>query len=393
MIAADRPVQRPADARLLIIDAAGTLTHAVRARWIDYLRRGDIVVANDAATLPASLSGIHARSGQRVELRLAAWRNDPALDLSLDEPRFDALLFGAGDYHTRTEARALPPPVAPGDALVLGPLTARVVRTLGHPRLLRVQFAERSSAFWQGLAAHGRAIQYAHVPEPIALWDAWTTIASAPAAFEAPSAGFILDWREIATFPARGIGFATLTHAAGLSSTGDEALDARLPLDEWYRIPKRTAAAIDDARSRGGRVIAVGTTVVRALEDAADARGRVRAGTRRARGRIGRATTLRIVGALVTGTHEPGSSHHELLRAFADDGVLETAAVALESRGYRTHEFGDSMLVFSDAREGETARRAPRDTGRSQRACCCCGFRPPRAAAASARASRRTAPG
>ena len=388
MIAADRAVQRPRDARLLVIDARGRFTHAWRARWRDFMRRGDVVVANDAATLPASLPGIHVRSGSAIELRLAAWRGDARRALA-----FDALLFGAGDYRTRTEARAAPVAVAPGDELALGALTARVLRTLGHPRLLRVRFDGTPAAFWRGLAAHGRAIQYAHLAEPLALWDAWTSIAAAPAAFEPPSAGFMLGWADVAALPARGIGFATLTHAAGLSSTGDAALDARLPLDECYRIPRRTAAAIDEARSSGGRVIAIGTTVVRALEHAADARGCVRAGARRARGRIGRATALRVVDAVITGTHEPGSSHHELLRAFAGDDVLQAAGVALDARGYRTHEFGDSLLVFSDARAGGTARPAPRDTRRSRRACCCCDFRPPRAAAASARAPRRTAPG
>ena len=155
----------------------------------------------------------------------------------------------------------------------------------------------------------------------------------------------MLGWADVAALPARGIGFATLTHAAGLSSTGDAALDARLPLDECYRIPRRTAAAIDEARSSGGRVIAIGTTVVRALEHAADARGCVRAGARRARGRIGRATALRVVDAVITGTHEPGSSHHELLRAFTDDDTLARAAVSMAEYGYRTHEYGDSMLV------------------------------------------------
>ena len=438
MIAANRAVQRPPDARLLVVDGAGGLderpsaltglpsaltrfgacspsgrpfgltgppsaltrfgacspsgrpfglTHAPRARWIDFLRRGDVVVANDAATLPASLAGIHARSRRAIELRLAAWRGGTRAALA-----FDALLLGGGDYRTPTEDRALPPPVAPGDTIVLGPLAARVVRTLGHPRLLRVRFDGPPNAFWRGLAAHGRAIQYAHLPEPLPLWDAWTPIAAEPVAFEPPSAGFILAWGDIATLAARGIGFATLTHAAGLSSTGDEALDARLPLHEWYRISERTAAAIDEAESGGGRVIAVGTTVVRALEHAANAEGHVRAGAGRARGRIGAATTLRIVDAVVTGTHEPGTSHHELLRAFVGDDVLRVAVAALEARGYRTHEFGDSMLVFSDARAGGTARPAPRDTRRSPRACCCCGFRLPPAAAASARAPLRTAP-
>ena len=394
MIAADRAVQRPPDARLLVVDGAGrlderpsALTHAPRARWIEFLRRGDVVVANDAATLPASLTGLHARSGRPIELRLAAWRGGTRAALA-----FDALLFGGGDYRIRTEARALPPPVATGDTLALGPLVARVMRTLGHPRLLRVRFDGPPNAFWRGLAAHGRAIQYAHLAEPLALWDAWTPIAAEPAAFESPSAGFILAWSDIAALAAQRIGFATLTHAAGLSSTGDETLDARLPLDEWYRIPKRTAATIDQAKSRGGRVIAIGTTVVRALEHAAHAKGHVRAGVRRARGRIGATTTLRVVDGLVTGTHEPGSSHHELLRAFAGDDVLRAAAAELDAHGYRTHEFGDSMLVFSDARASGTARPAPLDTRRSRPACCCCGFRPPPAAAASARAPLRTAP-
>src|SRR5439155_14039968 len=109
----------------------------------------------------------------------------------------------------------------------------------------------------------------AHVPEPLALWDVWTAIAGPPVAFEPPSAGFALDWRALAALRARGIAFATLTHAAGISSTGDDDLDRRLPFDEPYHIPRTTAAAIRRVRARGGRIVAVGTTVVRALEHAA----------------------------------------------------------------------------------------------------------------------------
>jgi hypothetical protein len=138
--------------------------------------------------------------------------------------------------------------------------------------------------------------------------------------------------------------FATLTHAAGLSSTGDATLDARFPLPERYEIPVATAAAVTRARRAGGRVVAVGTTVVRALEHAGR-RGLPHAGAGVADGRIGRATRLRIVDALLTGTHEPGTSHHELLRAFATDEVLGRVAAALAAHGYRTHEYGDSVLV------------------------------------------------
>ena len=149
---------------------------------------------------------------------------------------------------------------------------------------------------------------------------------------------------------ARGIGFATLTHAAGLSSTGDATLDARLPLPEPYRIPAATLEAIRGARERGGRVVALGTTVARALEHAAQG-GQLRAGEGVADQRIGPHSRLRVVQAIVSGTHEPGTSHYELLRAFAPDALLERAAAELEARGYRTHEFGDSVLIEAAPRD------------------------------------------
>jgi S-adenosylmethionine:tRNA ribosyltransferase-isomerase len=343
MIAADRPVQRPPEAKLLVVDARGNLTHAPRASFVEFLRPGDLLIANDAATLPASLHGTHGPSGAPIEVRLAGRRS-----LAPDDVRhFAAVVFGAGDYHTRTEHRALPPPLAPGDRLTLGPLRATVERLLGHPRLVALRFDGTPDAIWAGLARHGRPIQYAHVPEALALWDVWTTIAGPPVAFEPPSAGFVLDWRALAALRSRGIAFATLTHAAGLSSTGDIELDRRLPFDEPYRIPKATARAIRRVRAQGRRIVAVGTTVVRALEQAATGDGWVPAGAGMATLRIGPATRLRVVDALLTGTHEPGSSHYELLRAFADDATLERVNGELAAQHYRTHEFGDSLLIVA----------------------------------------------
>ena len=108
------------------------------------------------------------------------------------------------------------------------------------------------------------------------------------------------------------------TLAAGISSTGDPALDARLPLDEPYRIPAATACALRRAKVLGGRVIAIGTTVVRALEHAGARDGVVHAGDGVADQRIGASTELRIVDAILSGTHEPDTSHYQVLRAFAD---------------------------------------------------------------------------
>ena len=337
MMAANRPDRR--SAKLLAVDRIGRIQHLPRIELQYLFNPGDLIVANDAATLPASLRGTHCASGELIEVRLAAW-------VSVGDPtHFVALAFGAGDHRTLTEDRPPPPALSPHDHLSLGPLVATVERLLGHPRLLELRFLGDRETVIGGLARHGRPIQYAHVPEPLALWDVWTSIAADPIAFEPPSAGFALDWRTLAAWQRRGIGFATLTHAAGISSTGDPVLDLRLPFDEPYRIPESTAAAINHAKSEGGRIIAIGTTVVRALESAADAAGNVRAGDGAARGRITRDSRLRVVDAILTGVHQPGESHFELLRAFADHAVLDHISVVVVKHGYRAHEFGDSLLI------------------------------------------------
>jgi S-adenosylmethionine:tRNA ribosyltransferase-isomerase len=342
VIAASYPAQRPDDARLLVINAAGEFRHAPRASFADFLHAGDLVIANDAATLPASLDGIHIATGSLVEVRLAGRRSLAVEDIH----EFSAILFGSGDFRTRTEDRPAPPVLAPGDRLVLGPLSATIERLLGHPRLVRLRFEGSPDAIWSGLATHGRPIQYAHVPTPLALWDVWTPIAGPPVSFEPPSAGFVIDWGLIARMRARRVGFATITHAAGLSSTGDLVLDVRLPFDEPYRIPEATAAAIRRTRAEGGRIVAIGTTVVRALEHAAHG-GVILPGEGLATQRVGVKTHLRVVDVILSGTHEPGTSHYELLRAFADDATLRLAARELDSLGYRTHEFGDSVMIES----------------------------------------------
>lgn len=346
MKAATQARQRPRDAKLLVVDGHGRLEHSPRARLAEYLHAGDLLVANDAATLPASLQGRHLRSGRVVEVRLAGRRS-----LAVDEvTEFTAIVFGGGDHRTPTEGRESPPALEAGDSLVLGPLRATVLRTLAHPRLVALRFDGSPDLVWAGIARHGKPIQYAHLSEPLALWDVWTQVAALPVAFEPPSAGFVLDWALLDALKARGVGFATLTHAAGISSTGDAALDARLPFDEPYHLPAATVQAIARTQAQGGRVIALGTTVTRALEHAAARTGGLRAGEGLTDQRIGAHTRLQVVDAIVSGTHEPGTSHHELLRAFASDEVLRRASRALERQGYRTHEFGDSVLLERSGR-------------------------------------------
>jgi S-adenosylmethionine:tRNA ribosyltransferase-isomerase len=371
--AAPRPSARRA--RLLAIDENGHVSHHRAADLPSLLQRGDLVVANDAATLPASLQGTHLRTGRPVEVRLAGRRSLAAHDVT----RFIAVIFGAGDHRTPTEHRPDPPRLQPDDELALGhpsdadganlwgepcrlasrtrrvratetkfapsPLRATVVRTLGHRRLIELEFNHPPAVVWEGIARHGRPIQYAYVPAPLAVWDTWTSIASLPVAFEPPSAGFILDWATLRSLRSRGVRFAAITHAAGISSTGDAELDRLLPFDEPYYVPRPTAALIRHTMRRGGRIVAVGTTVVRALEDAARLPGWVLPGHGVATQRITPLSNLRVVDAIVSGMHEAGSSHYELLRAFQDDPTLQEMTTQAEARGYLAHEFGDLVFI------------------------------------------------
>jgi S-adenosylmethionine:tRNA ribosyltransferase-isomerase len=341
MMPANLPIQRPAQAKLLVVDCRGNIRHSARSNFVDLLRPGDLVIANDAATLPASLSGQHLPSGRPIEVRLASRRSlsDDAIC------HFSAVVFGAGDFRIRTEDRPRPPMLARGDQLALGPLHAKVESVLNHPRLVSLHFDGLPDQILEGLARHGRPIQYSHIPTQLALWEVWTPIAGPPVAFEPPSAGFALDWGVLASLSARGVRFATITHAAGISSTGDPELDELLPFDEPYRVPQSTALAIRRARDGHERIIAVGTTVVRALEHAAASDVLVRAGEGLATQRICAETRLRIVDAILSGVHEPGTSHYDLLRAFTDEATLLRIDQELNKQDYRTHEFGDSVFI------------------------------------------------
>ena len=395
MRAAHWPVQRHANAKLLVVDGSGRVTHrpARDLAWV--LRSGDLVVANDAATLPASLAGVHASTGRAIEVRLAGRES---LEAVAD---FAAIVFGEGDFRTPTEERPPPPALHAGDTLTLGPLAATITRVLGHPRFVRLHFEGSADAIREGLARHGRPIQYAHLAMPLALWASWTPIAAAPVAFEAPSASFVLGWQMLADIAARGIGFVTITHAAGISSTGDARLDALLPFDEVYRISPSAAGAIERARASGGRIIAVGTTVVRALEHAAlHGSGRVSAGAGVATQRIGPDTRLRVVDVLLSGTHERGSSHYEMLRAFTRDATLERIAGELEMHDYRSHEFGDSVLLERAHESRPTADAEPscdpaRERSSAQRRLSPAGCRPdlPRLSAGPQTSGAGSSPG
>jgi S-adenosylmethionine:tRNA ribosyltransferase-isomerase len=336
------PRPDPLEERLLVIDPArGALSDARVRDLPEWLREGDLLVVNDAATLPASMRG-RTGGGAEVEVRL--------LEAPLDGTA-RAVLFGAGDWRMPTEHRPAPPRLRPGDQISVGgergePLTLTV--TAVHPEMPRqitVRFPVAGDALWTALYRLGRAVQYSYVSGALALWHVQTAYGARPWAVEPPSAGRPLRWSVLEALRGRGVKLASITHAAGLSSTGDPVIDAALPLPERYEIPAETVRAVAAAR----RVIAVGTTVVRALEGcAARHGGKLVAESAVTELKLGPSSRRAVVDGILTGMHEPASSHFQLLRAFAPERVLLEAHAHALAGGYLWHEFGDSCLVLSD---------------------------------------------
>jgi S-adenosylmethionine:tRNA ribosyltransferase-isomerase len=335
------PRPSPLDERMIVVDPRASSFELTQVgALVDFLRPQDLVVVNDAATLPASLFGA-TEAGEPLEARLLASRDGT----------WRAVLFGAGDWRTRTEDRAPPPPLRSGDSIRFGEgLEAEVVRVLASlsRRLVDLRFTTGGDRFWSALYRAGRPVQYSHVAGPLSLWHVQTPFGSRPWASEMPSASRPLAWELVLGLRRKGIRFASLTHAAGLSSSGDPALDAAFPLRESFDVPAGTAAAVNAARAEGGRVIAAGTSVVRALESiAGEARGRLRAARGETELIVDGSHRLRAVDALFTGMHDPGTSHDALLHAFASEDVLRRAHAEATAQGFLGHEFGDSMLILA----------------------------------------------
>ncbi|MEO8842337.1 MAG: S-adenosylmethionine:tRNA ribosyltransferase-isomerase [Kofleriaceae bacterium] len=325
--------------RLVVVDRATSDVRVVPFGELpSLLRAGDLVIVNDAATLPASIFGATS-NGAVIELRLSA---------PIAGCRIHGVVFGDGDYHLRTEDRPAPPPIAVGDRLQFGAITAIVESIVGRRVVLAAQLTD--DELWQAIYAAGTPVQYAHRSEPLPLYAVQTAYAARPWAVEMPSAGRALTWEVLLGLRRSGIHLATLTHAAGLSSTGDDALDRALPWPERYELPQRTLDELRAAQARGNRVIAIGTTVVRALESAALAAevddNELRAGSGIATLRLDPAYRPRVIDGLVSGLHVPGESHFELLSAFAPRGLLVKAIALAAQHGMSGHELGDACLVL-----------------------------------------------
>ena len=317
--------------RLLVTDRAARAHHdAAFGDIASFVRRGDLLVANDSATIPAALVAYHA-DGTSFALHLSTRIAD---DLWIVEPR---------EPVTASERAEL---AENGIATFLAPVDA------SHPRLwyAGLTLPRPLDAF---LARHGAPIRYRYVTEPFPLEDYQTIFARVPGSAEMPSAGRPFTQRVLEDLRGAGVNVATITLHTGVSSPERR----ERPYREWYAVPAATAAAVNATHRRGGRVIAIGTTVVRALESAAISTGTPASSLGAAA--VGEAIAasgwtdlivtpergVAVVDGLLTGFHEPEASHLDLLRAFANEPLLEAAYDRALANGYLWHEFGDVHLL------------------------------------------------
>jgi S-adenosylmethionine:tRNA ribosyltransferase-isomerase len=306
--------------RLLVSSQGGDrITHARFTDLPDFLEPGDLLVANDSATLPAALAA-RRDNGGTVAVHLSTSVDD---GLWVVEPRKVEVEPG--------EALALP---GGGAATLLAPY-------VGSRRLWVAELALPAPVF-EYLRQWGQPITYSYVRGVWPLEMYQTVYAREPGSAEMPSAGRAFSAGILGRLAKRGIGFATLTLHTGVSSLEEP----EPPYPERYSIPSSTAAAVQAAQRAGGRIIAVGTTAVRALESAADAAGGVNSRSGWTDLVITPQRGVRVVDGLLTGFNEPRASHLSMLEAIAGRTHLEKAYRAALEGQYLWHEFGDLHLLL-----------------------------------------------
>jgi S-adenosylmethionine:tRNA ribosyltransferase-isomerase len=339
------------DVRLLVAHRAdGRIEHRRFPHLPRLLDRGDVLVVNTSATLPASLEARTA-AGTSAELHLST--RDPAGPPEHADRRWIVELRHAPAGEARRRGRAASTPwldaaagtvvhlPAGGRARLLAPAAAGT--QAGAPTRLWIAALDLPDPLLRYLARHGRAIRYAHIDHERPMGAYQTIFGESPGSAEMPSAARPFSPELVTRLVARGIAFAPLTLHAGVSSP--EAHEP--PAAEWYDVPAESAELVNLARRQGHRVIAVGTTALRALETVTDACRT----SRRGRGWTALVITpergVHSADGLITGWHEPHASHLAMLEAIAGRPLLEASyREALES-GYLWHEFGDSHLILT----------------------------------------------
>ncbi|WP_248962350.1 S-adenosylmethionine:tRNA ribosyltransferase-isomerase [Sphaerisporangium perillae] len=322
-----REAHEPPEARGLARDAvrlmvsgkdSGSVTHHTFTDLPGLLLPGDVLVVNDSATLPAAVSL------DRLAVHFSTERDDGSWLVELRR---------RGPGRTGPYAGG-----EPGEWLPLpGGATLRLLER-ETPRLWRATLDRDVPGY---LREYGTPIRYSYVEREWPLSDYQTVFAVRPGSAEMPSAGRPFSHALVTALVSRGIVIAPITLHTGVASPEKD----EPPYPERFAVPGLTARLVNQAE---GRVIAVGTTVVRALETAADHEGTVRA----AEGWTSHIVTptggVRAVDGLITGLHEPRSSHLMMLSAIAGEDLLSRSYEEALREGYLWHEFGDLHMIMPD---------------------------------------------
>ena len=321
------------DAVKLLVARSGGVSHARFADLGDYLRPGDLVVVNTSATLPAAVDG--RRGGRAIAVHFSTARAEKLWVVELRP---------AGDMTGHL------PDIRPGERIAM-PGGAALVVGSSYPEpgvegarlwMARVVIEGPEGSVGEYLARHGRPIRYSYVPRQWPLRYYQTVFARQAGSAEMPSAARPFSTELVTAMVAAGIAIAPITLHTGVSS----AEAGEPPTPEPFEVPAATARMVNSAHAAGSKVIAVGTTVTRALESAANADGAVRQAAGWTDLVLGPGRPARVVDGLVTGWHDASASHLLLLEAVAGPDLVAMAYREAVERGYLWHEFGDSALLL-----------------------------------------------
>lgn len=338
MIATDPPEARGLardEVRLLVTHVEDdSVIHTRFTHFPEFLREGDVIVVNTSATLNAALAA-RRPNGEEIELHLSQRLSADEWVVELRLPT----LRGTEPLRTATAGETIEIPA--GGAVNL---LSHYTRDVTGPSESRLWLADVSlpEDYDRYLEVHGFPIRYGYVPRQWPLFYHQTMFARTPGSAEMPSAGRPFSTRVVEALIRKGISIAPILLHTGVSSLEDH----EPPYPEFYRVEPGTARLVNEARDRGGRAVAIGTTSARALETVTNSRGKVEAGEGWTDLVITADRGLDVVDGMLTGFHEPRASHLAMLYALAGRAHVDHAYAAAVRRKYLWHEFGDVHLIL-----------------------------------------------
>jgi S-adenosylmethionine:tRNA ribosyltransferase-isomerase len=312
--------------KMMVLDKTTGYTEHTQFFHLDrFLKKGDLIVLNASRTVPAVLKSKRESDGAEVEIRLAHRKNESvweALPVSGDLKEGDVIRFS---------------PI----------LTATIMEQSDDTPFVSLAFNLCCSDLYNQIYSLGEPVRYEYIQQPWNLDYYQTVFATIPGSVEMPSAGRAFSWELLFRLQKKGVKIAYITLHTGLSYLLDDKWHKGPDNNfENYEVPEETVNMINETKKSGGRVIAVGTTVVRALETAALENGELQATEGWTNLYIQKDTNLQVCDGLITGMHEPEASHLQLLSAFVNTDHLYAAYKEAINQHYLWHEFGDMNLIL-----------------------------------------------